>query len=470
MTADLAAGVARPKARRRISVIALIFALLVGLAAGVPTAIALIYAFETATAGTFAALVIVLLLSDAFLVALAALTARQLVRRNHQPSRLFAEAVTAGADTNFESEVPPVVERELQPAMDRVWSIGRNFAEPERVIADVEKQWQHREAELVRVIRHWQRQHAQARGLIDLIAELNQAVGLKAVLEQLATGLSRFFANDAVAIWMCQPDGELGLTIQVAGEFPQVLSGTAPRVQWVLEGNMNVIARGHEADALPSVLLPLRDAQGHSVGIVAVRSLKRTGYSAEDQAFLQMVVGHAALALMNGILYDHTDALSRTDALTGLFNRREFDRILNSEAERARRYNTALTLLMIDIDHFKRINDQRGHPAGDSALQRLVQVIRELPLRANDTAFRLGGEEFAVVLVQTGKSGAAAVAERLRRATEAATFFSDGERVTISIGVASFPEDVQNVAELAACADRALYQAKNGGRNRVQVA
>jgi diguanylate cyclase (GGDEF)-like protein len=164
--------------------------------------------------------------------------------------------------------------------------------------------------------------------------------------------------------------------------------------------------------------------------------------------------------------------MSTTDPVTGLRTRRYVAEVLNIEWIRARRYRTPLSVMMADLDHFKRVNDQYGHPAGDAVLRGVSDVLRQT-LRAPDVAGRYGGEELLVILPQTEAAGAAQMAERWREAVEKATFRSpDGQSVgvTVSIGVAAFDAAHASPEDLVSDADAALYRAKNGGRNRVETA
>jgi diguanylate cyclase (GGDEF)-like protein len=164
---------------------------------------------------------------------------------------------------------------------------------------------------------------------------------------------------------------------------------------------------------------------------------------------------------------DFYRALSIVDELTGLYNYRHFQQLLMQEIGRARRYSHILSLLLIDIDEFKKYQDARGHLAGDNALRDIAQLIRN-SVRGVDTVARYGGEEFVVLLPETEKQQAAKAAERIRKGI-AETILSTGDRLTVSIGVASYPEDAQNNVELASRADQALYQAKERGRNQTCV-
>lgn len=172
-------------------------------------------------------------------------------------------------------------------------------------------------------------------------------------------------------------------------------------------------------------------------------------------------------------LRERLNALAITDPLTGLFNRRYFEEILRSEISRIRRYGGHCSLAMIDLDFFKHYNDALGHLAGDALLQDLAELIRG-HLRASDIFARYGGEELAVIMVQAPKAEAMLAMDRLRELVEAYPFrggdIQPHGRLTISVGVASCPEDAVDYEELVRKADRALYAAKRLGRNRVQVA
>jgi diguanylate cyclase (GGDEF)-like protein/PAS domain S-box-containing protein len=166
-------------------------------------------------------------------------------------------------------------------------------------------------------------------------------------------------------------------------------------------------------------------------------------------------------------------ALASTDALTGLANRRQFDATLQKEWYRALRDGAPLALMMIDVDHFKALNDLFGHQTGDGFLARIGRIIRDNVRRAADMAARYGGEEFAVVLPGTGANGALEMAELIRRAVASSDFSSlveGGYPISVSIGVAaSVPLAGAGSGALVHNADAALYQAKRNGRNRVEI-
>lgn len=173
-------------------------------------------------------------------------------------------------------------------------------------------------------------------------------------------------------------------------------------------------------------------------------------------------------------LGDTLEALRRLatrDQLTGLLNRREFDRILQEERERALRFGHALGLVMVDIDHFKSINDLHGHPAGDTVLREVARRIAS-QVRTVDRVARFGGEEFALILMQTDLESACDVARRVCLATARDPIMATDTvalNVTVSAGVAVLPDDARTEAALVAAADRALYAAKQRGRNRAEI-
>lgn len=198
-----------------------------------------------------------------------------------------------------------------------------------------------------------------------------------------------------------------------------------------------------------------------------------------DVEFADTVIKAAVSAIQRATLIESTIAdnrrleeLAHTDPLTKTLNRRALSERLGAEMERVRRYSTTMSLLLIDLDHFKQVNDNFGHLAGDEVLIEVSSLLQRV-VRAVDIVARYGGEEFIVVLPETGGPGAEAFAERLRELIEAHAFVaSRGKpiRLTTSIGVSSFPGfGVESVEDLLANADQALYRAKSDGRNRVRV-
>ena len=172
-------------------------------------------------------------------------------------------------------------------------------------------------------------------------------------------------------------------------------------------------------------------------------------------------------ALKLGETLEALRRLATRDQLTGLLNRREFERILAEEEERSRRFGHPLSLLMIDIDRFKWINDTHGHPVGDAVLREVARRLSE-EVRSVDRVARFGGEEFVVVLMETGRDSAITMARRVCAAIERAPVIANETlplNVTVSAGAASLPDDAKTGEALVAAADKALYAAKAAGRN-----
>ena len=183
---------------------------------------------------------------------------------------------------------------------------------------------------------------------------------------------------------------------------------------------------------------------------------------------VQLLIARVSQLVQIRQTMDRLRAEADRDYLTGLLNRRRFRTALGQEVERWRRYDVPCGLLIVDVDHMKRINDTHGHSAGDMAIRHVASALLGLS-RDNDTAARLGGEEFALLLAGADAEKAIAAAERLRQTVAGETIEGIG-RVTISLGVASCPSHARSERELYAASDAALYTAKGAGRDRASVA
>jgi two-component system, cell cycle response regulator len=192
-------------------------------------------------------------------------------------------------------------------------------------------------------------------------------------------------------------------------------------------------------------------------------------YLVKGEITPRMIERSLRYALKLGDTLEALRRLATRDQLTTLLNRREFDRIISEERERALRFNHGLGLVMVDIDHFKAINDTHGHPAGDAVLREVARRIVD-QVRTVDRVARFGGEEFALVLMQTDAANASDVARRVCAAIARDPIMASDTvalNVTVSAGVALLPQDAPTEAALISAADKALYAAKERGRNRV---
>ncbi|CAG0955250.1 Cyclic di-GMP phosphodiesterase PdeB [Methylophilaceae bacterium] len=206
-------------------------------------------------------------------------------------------------------------------------------------------------------------------------------------------------------------------------------------------------------------------------GLLGVAYASMNDLSTQEESIIRSIL--AVMVMVVG----SSKALSRTlaeleyysmhDPLTGLYNRRQFTNMLDYEIGRSERHNHEFSILLLDLDNFKDINDSYGHPTGDEALCGVAEVLRE-HVRKGDLASRIGGDEFAVILMETGRSGAATVAENIGMALRNKVFTApDGKRfhLTVSIGIVTYPHDAQNVTDLMAGVDLAMYRAKELGKN-----
>jgi diguanylate cyclase (GGDEF)-like protein len=209
----------------------------------------------------------------------------------------------------------------------------------------------------------------------------------------------------------------------------------------------------------------------HLLGLVTAVDPEEGAFSDEDVEALSALAVQAGVAIENARLHRVVERQAVTDSLTGLANRRQFYEVLGREYERAQRFGQPVSLILLDIDDFKLINDSKGHLAGDAVLHSVAATLAEV-IREIDLAARYGGEEFAVLLPQTGPEGAANLAERLRSEIAARSIRFGTEEitgVTASFGVAAGPVNDQTQIDLIASADAALYQAKREGKNHVTV-
>jgi len=350
-----------------------------------------------------------------------------------------------------------------------------------------------------------------ARKLADVIEQLNRGLTLADVLDHIFDGFRGIIPFDRIGCALIEADGltarsvwarseashlELGVdyTAPLAGSSLQTIIDTGePRILNDLEAYLvehpesastaKIVAEGIRS----SLTCPLL-ANDRPVGFLFFSSCNRATYRDSHVDLFRQIAGPVALGVERSRLHQEVldtqrqleaanvrlEQLARRDPLTGVANRRTFDEQLGREWRRAARSDAPLSLLMIDIDAFKRYNDTFGHQQGDQALRQVAEVLQGVARRAGDWVARYGGEEFAVLLAGTDVTAAAVVAERLRRGVEALAINSPNSpvapQVTVSIGVASSTvRPGTEVEQLVALADAALYDAKRAGRNCVRI-
>jgi diguanylate cyclase (GGDEF)-like protein len=325
--------------------------------------------------------------------------------------------------------------------------------------------------------------------------ELLEADSLGTLFERLTDGLRASYRLASVTLALADPDHEIRHLLPLQGEPPAPCSGVlfvdsmhalspqlpALRRPWLgkFDSSNHKSLFPREAGLQSVALLPLtrQDRVIGSLNLGSEHSRRFTASHATD--FLHHLAVIAAFCLENAVNRARLIRSGLTDVLTGWHNRRYLQTRLNEELARSQRDRSPLTCLMIDVDHFKQINDRHGHIAGDEVLRRLAQCI-DAKVRDSDVSARFGGEEFVILLPATTIEAGRLLAERIRGAVSAESFELPGQTaqlpVTVSIGVAEYrpdsdDHDLNVVGErLIALADLALYEAKAGGRNAVAQA
>lgn len=256
--------------------------------------------------------------------------------------------------------------------------------------------------------------------------------------------------------------GEQGVCGKVAASGKIFYAPDVTKVPFYYEGKKTIKSEA---------AIPL-EIKGEIIGVLDIESEKLDAFTEKDLRMFSVFASQAAIAIENARLYNETKELSLTDALTETANRRHFDLVLNSEIKKARGYSRQLSLAMIDLDDFKDFNDHFGHVAGDKMLSHIAEMLKD-NLRDTDFVARYGGEEFVIIFPETSHPLALKVSERLRNAVEKRQLSVKGQgrrKMTISIGVATYPSHAENQIALIQTADRALYRAKKLGKNRVESA
>jgi diguanylate cyclase (GGDEF)-like protein len=290
------------------------------------------------------------------------------------------------------------------------------------------------------------------------------------VMARTLEGVGRLVANQAACIYLIEGDE----AVRAACDGDEML---LPAARIPLKGSpLGPILNGTDSAPIPddarSLVVAMR-ASGVAVGALHLIRTHGAPLVDDDRKLTELVAAEAAAAIHNARLYEQTQRLATTDALTNLSNHRYFRDALALEIARASRLGYSLGLLMIDVDNFKRVNDTWGHPVGDDVLKSIAQVLAS-NLRQTDVAARYGGEEFAIVLPGLGPRGVRAVGEKLRRAVKALKpLVAEGAppfQISISVGGVSASHPALNAVDLIRVADSALYAAKRQGRDVVCVA
>ena len=218
------------------------------------------------------------------------------------------------------------------------------------------------------------------------------------------------------------------------------------------------------------VTIPLK-IEKEIVGVLNINDGEQDSFEESSLEMVLDISDFISMSVSNAILYEQTKQLAVTDGLTGISNRPNMEQALQNEFERSMRYGAPLSVVLLDVDHFKGVNDTYGHQKGDEILVAIASLLKKV-CRANDIAARYGGEEFLMILPQSNAQGAFKIAERVREEMMKLSFTGNETNfsVTTSCGVAELDRDfIKNTDQLVAMADQALYEAKNSGRNKTII-
>ena len=229
--------------------------------------------------------------------------------------------------------------------------------------------------------------------------------------------------------------------------------------------------RGAASTVRSAICIPLR-SRNRTLGVIELLNYRASTLTDETMAFLRVLCDYAAIAIQNVRAVERIQELTITDDCTGLFNSRHLFSVTESELERSRRFSLPFSMIFIDLDHFKRVNDLYGHLTGSRLLAEIARTIKH-NVRGIDSAFRYGGDEFIVLLPQTGKDAALEVTQRLLHSLRDTRYLlSEGLQLQMmaSFGIASYPEDGTSIQEIIGAADEMMYLVKNLSRGNIAVA
>jgi diguanylate cyclase (GGDEF)-like protein len=327
-----------------------------------------------------------------------------------------------------------------------------------------------------------ERRRAQQLQAINSIAQqMTVVLDLNELLQKVCLLIREAFHVDHVSVLLKEEtdlvlrahEGKLSLNSAEDHHFPlhggiwkRILSGDSPMIENDIDGKNEPCELFLEARS--RMRIPLVSF-GHTLGVLELDSLRPGAFQPADEQTLESVADICATAIQNAQHVERVRELAYLDGLTGIFNRRFFELRIIEEIERAKRFGAGMAMIMVDIDQFKRLNDEFGHLLGDEVLRQVASIFSQ-NLRKIDVVCRCGGEEFVILLSQTNAEHALRIAEKLRRIVETWSFPGVARPVTISAGISTYPEYGTSRDELMKAADAGMYAAKQAGRNRVCLA
>lgn len=322
--------------------------------------------------------------------------------------------------------------------------------------------------------------------LNQLGKRLNATLDLKNTIEVVTTAITDLVESDIVAVIFLDEDEKRFKINAVFGEKYENLVGKGfNREESICDyvigkkrkvlfkdfstvaDKKNIFDKSIKFKDLETVFMLPLISNDIAFGAIMIASKIPAKFTEHTVETIETLVNHSAISIANSRMYLKVEMMATTDGLTGLFNHRCFQERITEEFERIERYPENLSILLMDIDHFKKFNDTYGHPIGDKVLKTTAKIFGD-SLRKVDFAARYGGEEFVAILVNTDKKGALKMGERIRKNIEKNVLkIAEQElNITVSIGIATYPKDSKDKKGLLNLADKALYRAKEAGRNR----
>ncbi|TYO99554.1 diguanylate cyclase (GGDEF)-like protein [Geothermobacter ehrlichii] len=422
------------------------------------------------------------------------------IRRLLAPVRELAKATETISAGNFQIEIPVrsedelgILTRSFNTMVRQLDILYQEKIAKERELATLDQEKHYKEileaknAEIERVNRELRKRLKEMSALMELNRAMTSSLDLDILFERMLATIIDQFLCDRVVLFTYNPGNEELLVRKAHGIDQDLLRGVsfslgegitgkaalAQKIIYVAdlqkdERTLGYKGRHHSRGSMVAIPLVVKQ---RLVGVLNLHKIETDAFSGEELKLLQAIANQAAISIDNSQLFEKARDLSNTDELTGLANRRHFQMILKREAAQARRFHSHFSLIMADIDHFKAFNDTHGHLKGDIVLKKVADILLQ-NTRGIDLVGRFGGEEFVILLPKTDKAGAEAAAEKLRSHILAENFPGEeksqpGGCLTLSLGIAEYPGDSTDIYELLDMADRALYRAKENGRNCV---
>ena len=324
----------------------------------------------------------------------------------------------------------------------------------------------------------------------DVAKALTSSLDLDSILQTIMEKMAEYFRPDTWSLLMVDEEkAELYFAIAI-GSASEALKNVRLKVG---EGIAGHVAKFGEKLIVPDVrkdkrftkrvddltqmetqsiiCVPLK-SKLRVLGVIQLVNVEMHNFSHEEEFFLQALCDYAAIAIENARSVEKIQELTITDDCTGLYNARHLYKTLEQEVYRSSRFGYEFSVLFIDLDHFKQVNDTHGHLIGSKLLAEIGYLVKA-QLRLIDFAFRYGGDEFVVLLPQTGKDSALVVAKRLRDSLRASAFCKDeglNLNVRASMGLATFPHDAKSPHDIIRQADEMMYMVKNSTRDNIGIA